>query len=138
MSLILFTNGAAAGVSASVVALPENNFATVGTTSIVYSGVKFGSSGYISEQQPNGAWSVVGTWLLNGTNSDFYIVRGTPSSTLTTDAGAGPLALSTDRIYGVQRTGIGFKTSVIDFEIQNVGTDVLASATYTLQAYKDI
>ena len=133
MSLTFFIN---TGVSASVVALPSNSFNTHGTSGTIYSGVKFAADGNIYERQPGGGWSNIGAWLLNGTNSDFYIARGTPTGTLTTDAGAGPLVLSTDRTYDVQRSTDGTNQSSVSFEIQNVGTDILAIRTYSFLALK--
>ena len=135
MSLIYVPRG---GAASSAVTLPSNNFRNTGFTGTVYSGVKFGSDGNVYERQTAGGWSVIGTWLLNGTNSDFYIVRGTPSSALTTDAGAGPLVLSTDRIYDIQQSYVALNTTTLDFEIQNVGTDTLATNVYTFTAIKDI
>ena len=128
MSLTFFINQ---GASASVVALPSNGFNTFGLSGsiysgvksgVIYSGVKFAADGMIYERQAAGGWSSIGTWLLNGTNSDFYIVRTIDSGTLTTDAGAGPLVLSTDREYDVQQSSVGTKTTFVSFEIQNVGS----------------
>jgi len=130
MSLLHFIHQASAS---AVVQLPNNNFNSfrvAGTPT--YSGVKFAADGNIYERQREGGWSNVGSWLLSGTNSDFYIVRGTPTgSALATDAGAGPLILSSDRIYDTQLPAWGNKTTVTVFSIENIGTDTLASNTYT-------
>ena len=126
MSLIPFIGGSAAATPTGVQLL-ANDFTSQGSGT-VYSGVKFDADGGVYERQPSGAWSRVYTWLLSGTNSDFYIVRTISSGTLTTDDGAGPLVLSTDRTYDIQASRD--KDTFVNFEIQNVGTDVLASRSY--------
>ena len=115
------------------------NFSNTSEDATVYSGVKFDDDGDVYRRQAGGGWSRVGTWLQNGTNSDFYISR-TTSDTLDTDAGAGPLQMNSDRIYDVQRSGVGTDTAEVIFEISNDagGTPVVAGpTTYTFYAEKE-
>ena len=131
MSLIPFISisGSGGGAPPTGVQLLSNNFRSQGSGT-VYSGVKFDSDGGVYERQPTGGCSRKFSWYLGGVldNTDYYIVRTIISGSLTTDAGAGPLVLSTDRIYDIQETSDTDMT--VSFEIQNLGTDVLASRTY--------
>lgn len=103
-----------------VIVLPSHYFATGAGSGTVYSGVKFGSNGWLYARQANGGWSFFGVWLVSGTNSNFTVTRVINSGTLTTDAGAGPLALSADRIYDVQWSAPGLKTATVTFTIDSI------------------
>ena len=74
--------------------------------------------------------------MLNGSAGDFYVSRTIDSGTLTTDAGAGPLQLNTDRDYSIN--GLN-KTTQVSFEISDdvSGSPVRASVTYVFQAFFD-
>lgn len=133
MSLIPFIGGGAVGgYTPTGVQLQSNVFRSTGTGT-VYSGIKFGSDGGIYERQPAGGWSRKFSWLLSGTNSTFYVVRTVISGSLTTDAGAGPLVLSSDRIYDLQDS-VDDECKV-SFEIQIADTTVKASRTYDFQVF---
>jgi hypothetical protein len=132
MSLIPFIlnpSGAGPPTPTGVQLLP-NDFSSQGSGTL-YSGVKFGADGGVSERQPGGTWSRVYTWLLSGTNSTFYIVRTVVDGTLTTDAGAGPLVLSSDRIYDLQKNRED--SVIVSFEIQIADTTVKSLQTYTFE-----
>lgn len=137
MSLTLFIDQ---GASSGAVQLPPITFSRIQTfIAPCYSGVKFSSDGNIYARQGDGAWSAVAVWLLNGVASDYYITRAIISGTLTTDDGAGPLILSSSREYDVQRFAGSppAKTASNTFEIENISTTVLASATYSFSAFYD-
>lgn len=137
MSLLFFTNSSSAGASGDVATLPINDFTTQGFTGTVYSGVKFDNDGNIYERQAGGGWSSIGAWLLSGTASDFYIKRTIDTGSLTTDGGAGPLILSTDRIYDLQRTTDGEDASRVTFSIVDIGDSVVyANRTYRLNVIR--
>ena len=94
----------------------------------VYSGVKFSSDGQVYARQLRGGWTNVGTWLHKGAAATFYLSR-TTDDVLTTDAGAGWLVMSSDRIYDMQRTSpTGISKASVTFEISNDsgGTPVVA------------
>ena len=131
MSLLFFTLG---GGTPTGVQLLANNFRTFGIGGAVYSGVKFAADGGVYERQSGGGWSRVFTWLLTGTNSDFYVVRTIATGGLTTDAGAGQQQLDADIEFDVQQVGVGQAVAGVYFEIQNVGTTVLASISYDFDA----
>jgi len=134
MSLIPFIGGQGSGDPGgdppTGVQLKGNDFLSRGSGTI-YSGVQFHSNGGCYERQPAGGWSRIFTWLLSGTNSDFYIVRSIVSGGLTTDDGAGPLVLSTTREYDIQSASDTDTT--VSFEIQIADTTVKASRTYTFE-----
>lgn len=128
------------GDSAQII---SNDFHTEGFDTTVYSGVKFDADGGIYERHPTGgSWSNIGTWLLDGTNSTFYLRRTIDTGTLTSDAGGtiGSLVqLSSDRIYDVQKINNGEKEANVTFTIVNVGDTVtFATRTYTFLAIRGL
>jgi len=136
MSLMPQIMGGDPGDSAN---LPANEFFTQGFEGTAYSGVKFDNDGNIYERQYGGGWSSIGAWLLNGVNTAFYIAASINSGTLTTDAGAGPLQLNTDRVYDVQRTSDGEKLCIVSFRIVDSGdTTTYASRTYRLETNRGL
>lgn len=125
------------GEVGDAVQLPNLSFVRAGSNNPVYAGVMFGADGVIYSYQANGGLSAVGNWLINGTNSDFYLSRTISSGTLESDAGAGPLQMNANRAYRVQ--DIAFAGSVqatVDFEISDdaSGTPVVAMNQYILSA----
>ena len=140
MSLLLFIGGS---IGTGAGQLPVHNFYRESSTSTVYSGVKFGSDGNVYARQSGGGWSKIGTWLTDGTNSNFTITR-TTVGTLTTDAGAGPLALSSDRTYDVQDSTLSTTPAVtasVTFTLDKVSPSAtLAIRTYVFEAlrYADV
>ena len=139
MSLIQFNIGGAQNTK--VIALPSNNFLTSQIDGLTYSGLKIGSDGLLYERQPGGGWSSFDTWLVTGTNTDFWVTRSVTSGSLTTDAGGThptALQLNSDRIWDVQ-TETSKVCSVL-FKIWDVsdGTVLMASATYTFDASTDL
>lgn len=122
------SQGAIVGAS-----LPSASFARSGEPSwgVIYSGVRFGSDGDVYARQLGGGWGRVGTWLFNGTNSDFHIHRTVNSGTLTTDAGD-DLVMSSNRDYDIQNsTPSSTVTASVTFRISNVAD----SETYDTIAY---
>lgn len=133
MSLTLFIN---TGASAEVVRFVSHDFSREGTTAPVYSGLRIATAGNLQARTATGSWQGIGSWLLNGSAGDFYVSRTIDSGTLTTDAGAGPLQLNTDRDYSIN--GLN-KTTQVSFEISDdvSGSPVRASVTYVFQAFFD-
>ncbi len=142
MSLMPSLLGGSGGDPGDTAQLPSNEFFTQGFEGTAYSGVQFNSNGNIYERQYGGGWSSIGAWLLNGTNSDFYLRRIIDSGTLTTDA-AGTVGdlrvLSTTRNYDVQRTSNGTKLSTVTFTIVNAADSTsYANKTYTFETNRGL
>jgi hypothetical protein len=122
-------------IMGDVIILQNHYFATQASSGTVYSGVKFGSNGWLYARQANGGWSFFGVWLVSGANSNFNVTRVINSGTLTTDAGAGPLVLSADRIYDVQYSAPGLKTATVTFTIDSITpAETKASIAWTFEA----
>ena len=136
MSLIQFIHQ---GPTAEAAQLIEHDFFRSGPAGTIYSGVKFDDDGNIYARQTGGGWSSLGAWLLNGANTGFFVKRNVDSGTLTTDGGAGPIVLSSDRIYDVQISVNGIKTTTVSFEISNdvSGSPILAMITHVFTAEKE-
>ena len=136
MSLIQFIHK---GTAPEVVQFITHDFSRIGEAGTIYSGIKFDNDGNIYARQTDGGWSSIGSWLLNGANSDFFVKRVVDTGTLTTDGGAGPIVMSSDRIYDVQRSTLGIKTTAVSFEMSNdiSGSPILAMITHTFTAFKD-
>ena len=135
----LFHNNAAPGDLASLESRTINS-GTIFAPNDAFAGVKLDNDGLLYERKGGSVWTrpswTSGHWLNSGSAATFYASRTLISGTLTTDAGAGPLILSTDRIYDVQVTGTGNKVCIVDIDISDdvSGTPVIASARYTLEA----
>ena len=101
-----------------------------------YSGIKLDADGsiYIRHKSTD-TWSSQGSWLLGGSAGDYYVSR-TISDALTTDAGAGPLIMSTDREYDEQQSTVGSNSSTVTFSISDdvSGSPVLTSRAYLFDA----
>ena len=136
MSLIQFIHS---GVAAEVARFVEHVFRRLGTTGTVYSGLKLDNDGNLYSRQVGGGWSNIGSWLLNGANTGFFVTTVIESGTLTTDAGRGPIVLSSDRIYDVQVT-TSIKTCTVSFEISTdvSGSPIVASITHVFTAEKGL
>ena len=136
MSLIQFIHQ---GPTAEAAQLIEHDFRRFGLSGTIYSGLKLDDDGNLYARQTGGGWSNIGSWLLAGTNSGFFVTMVVDSGSLTTDGGAGPIVLSSDRIYDVQQSIIGVKTATISLEISNdvSGSPILASITHVFTAEKD-
>ena len=136
MSLIQFIHS---GSAAEVVQFISHDFERSGKTGTIYSGIKLDDDGNIYARQTAGGWSSIGAWLLNGVNTGFFVKIVIDSGTLTTDGGAGPIVLSSDRIYDVQ-SAVGIKTTTVSFEISNdiSGSPVLAQVTHTFSVEKGL
>jgi len=135
MSLIFTPYG---GSVADAVNMPANVFITFGVSGTVYSGVKFGADGNLYERQAAGGWSRFGTWLFSGLASTYYLSRTIDTGTLTTDAGAGPLQMNTDRIYDIQETSNGIFTTDVSFDISNdvSGTPIIKSQSWQFEVQR--
>lgn len=133
LGLLLGDTGSGA-VNCPIASL-ENN----GTTYNVSSGIKFDADGDVYRMTILGAWQRIGTWLINGTNSDYYISRTIDSGSLDTDAGAGPLQMNSDRAYAIVQTTVGTSTAMISVTISNstTGSPVLDGKSYTLKATRE-
>ena len=136
MSLIQFIHG---GLSAEVAQFISHDFSRTGFNGTVYSGLKLDSDGNLYARQADGGWSSIGAWLLNGANTGFFATTVIESGTLTTDAGRGPIVLSSDRIYDVQVT-TSIKTCTVSFEISTdvSGSPIVASITHVFTAEKGL
>ncbi len=134
------SGGGGGGDPGDSASIPSNGFITISESfGTAYSGAKFASDGQVYERQAGGGWSNIGSWLLNGTNSDFYVIRTINSGSLTTDAGAGPLQLNTDRVYDIQRTTDGESRAAIEFSIVDSGeTVVYANRQYNFNVLRGL
>lgn len=132
MNLMFIPLGGSSGPAGDVAQIIPNDFVTQGFSGTVFSGVKFDADGNIYERQTAGGWSSIGAWRLSGAASTFYVSRTIDTGSLTTDAGAGPLQMNTDRIYDIQRTSDGEDISRITFSISDdvSGSPVIANRTY--------
>jgi len=134
VSLIFTPYSGTGGDPGDTAQLLANDFTTEGFTGTVFSGVQFHSNGLIYERQAAGGFSSFGAWLVNGTNSDFYLRRTIDSGTLDTDSGGTPgdlRQMNTTRTYDIQRATNGEKEASVTFTIVDVGdTVVYASRTY--------
>ena len=138
MSLTLFIPS---GTAPAVVQVPSGIiFERTGETGTIFSGCKFDADGSIYARTFAGAWQVVGTWLVAGAASGYWISRTIDTGSLTTDAGAGPLVLSTDREYDVQMSSNGEKNSAVTFSISSdvSGSPVVANGTYIFFAVRGL
>ena len=117
-----------------------HNFTNFGLGVDTYSGVQFSSDGNIYAYQTEGGVTSIGTWLVSGTNSDYYLVTTIDSGALTNDAGRGPLQLNTTRTYNcIDTTTNGAAVeAIVTFTIEDVGTADHAGPTpYSFFAFKD-
>lgn len=121
------------GTPDNAVKMGSHIFFSIGTTGTIYSGVRFGADGSLYERQPAGGWSRFGTWLYNGTASTYYLSRSIDAGTLTTDAGAGPLQMNSNRDYDIQLSSNGSKTTSVTFDISDdvSGSPVIDTQTWT-------
>ena len=123
-----------AGATANAVQVPSGiDFFRSASSGTIYSGAKFDADGSVYARTAAGAWQVVGTWLIAGSAATYYISRTIDTGTLTTDAGAGPLQMNTDREYDKQGTaGGGFVSVGVTYSISDdvSGTPVVATGTY--------
>jgi len=105
-----------------------------------YSGVRFAADGQMYAYQAAGGVTNIGSWLVSGTNSDYYLVSTIDSGSLDTDPGRGPLQLNSDRSFNVIDTtidGLPDEASVT-FTIEDVATTDFAGPTQlSFYAYKD-
>ena len=138
MSLTLFLP---TGAAANVVKIPNVDYTRYAPTGTVYSGAKFDADGNVYARTAGGAWQMVGAWLVAGSASTFYLSRTIDSGTLTTDAGAGPLQMNTDREYDKQKSGgNGAVSCYVTFSISSdvSGSPVVASQTLYFEAERGL
>lgn len=122
----------------TTVQLPEyDGFGNVGSESLVYSGIRFGSDGKIYRMTSGGSWQWSGeVWLNDGLASDYYLSRtlvtGFPSAVLESDSGT--LQQMNANLDYYRSTSSGLKTVNIDFTISDDpgGTPILVSNSYQL------
>jgi len=111
-----------------------HNFTTLGTGVDTYSGVRFAADGQMYAFQTEGGTTNIGSWLVSGTNSDFYVVStidATGGDGLDTDAGRGPLQLNADRDFYCKdtTTNSSADTATLTFTIEDVATTDFAGPT---------
>lgn len=132
MSLTLFIP---TGAAANVVQVPTVDLFRSAASGIVHSGIRFDADGNIYVKTAAGAWQMHSTWLVAGSASTYYLSRTISAGTLTTDAGAGPLQMNTDRDYDKQKSaGNGVIQTDLTFNISNdaSGSPVVASGDIRL------
>ena len=134
MSLIFFIHSGATVEAAQFI---EHDFERRVPTGTVFSGLKLDSDGNLYARQGGGGYSSIGAWLINGANTGFFVKRVIDIGTLTTDGGAGPIVLSSDREYDVQVT-TGTKSATVSFEISTdiSGSPIVALITHVFTATK--
>ena len=119
------------------------SWATLLQTVACYAGVKLGSNGILYCRMGRDTWVIARDldldppeWLVNGANTNFWCRRTIQGSgTLTTDAGSGWLALTSDRIFDIQilETFVTKNCRIlIEIATDAAGTSVVASAQYDL------
>ena len=106
----------------------------------VYSGVRFSSDGNMYAYQAEGGVTNIGSWLVSGTNSDFYLVSTINAGTLTVDEGRGPHQLNADAdFYCLDTTPFGGAvTASVTFTIEDdATTDYAGPTTLSFSAMKE-
>jgi hypothetical protein len=137
MSLIKRLHG---GVTGSSVFLPYNidQLETIKATKPCYAGIRIAADGDVYALSAAGVtWQRVGTWLLVGASSAFYVSRSIDQGTLSTDAGAGPLVCSTNRDYkiiNVTHKSTEIASITLDIASDVSGAPIVATRSYTLSA----
>jgi len=103
---------------------------------IVYAGIKFDNDGSVYGLNRDNVYSRITTWLVSGAAGSYYLSRSIFSGSLNADAGAGPIVMSTDRVFSIQRTHRGIKQTILDYEISSdsSGDPIVATGRVTLQA----
>ena len=131
MSLILTALSGDNAVTSAVEVPSGIDFDRTGS-GFVYSGAKFDGDGNLYAMTATGAWQQVGTWLSVGAATAYHLTRTIIDGTLSTDAGAGPLQMNTDREYYIKH--VTFKSTQVFFEISDDGgTTTVASGTYDFE-----
>lgn len=141
MTLVSHHKDTQGSVTNAVQVPPLLTFGRALASGTVYSGAKFDADGSIYARAATGAWQLVATWLVAGSAATYYLSRTIDSGTLTTDAGAGPLQMNTDREYDIQKSsGLGVRTAMVSFSISNdvSGTPVVASGTYSFEVERGL
>ena len=107
------------------------NYTTEASGADAYSGVRFSSDGQMYAFQAEGGVTNIGSWLVSGTASDFYIVSTVDSGSLQTDPGRGPLQLNANRDFNCIDTSYvgGAVTATVSFTIEDVATTDFAGPT---------
>jgi len=123
-------------VGSEFVNLLSYNLKGVRPSGTAYSGVKFDNDGNLYVLRGTNNYGLLTAWLVKGSASSFYISRVIQSGSLNVDAGAGPIIMSTDRLYSIQRIFEGEQNATIDFEISSdvSGAPVLANGQIILTA----
>jgi hypothetical protein len=114
-----------------------HDFYRTGLSSPVYSGAKFDGDGDVYAYSATGSWQRIGTWLVAGAATGYYISRTVDSGSLNVDAGAGPLQMNTDREYSISWGPVASsKTAAISFQISSdvSGSPIVATGSYTFEA----
>lgn len=135
--MIQYVHYGSIAVPGNSVTMTSRSISTFRVGEVCYSGVQFGSNGTLYAIQNNsGTSAIIGQWLVNGTASDFYVSMTINSGTLDTNAGAGPLQLNANRLYRINQSMIGVKTTTITCTISDdaSGSPILSAATFTFIA----
>ncbi len=114
MTLLLQSGGAV-----DTVKLDNFIVSNYGHNAPIYAGIKFDNDGNLYGLNRDNVYSLLGAWLVSGAAGSYYLSRSIFSGSLNADAGAGPLVMSTDRIFSIQRNYAGMKLTTLDFEISS-------------------
>jgi len=121
----------------SVTVAPTKSIPNQRTVGTCHANVKVSSDGDLYDSDNTGSYGAsYETWLDSGLNSEVWIQRVVISGSLSTDAGSGVLACTSDRVFGVSRATEGTKVCVIDtnFYSDSGGTILLDTQRVTLTA----
>jgi hypothetical protein len=128
------------GTTANSATLPADNgeFQQARGLKPCTAGIRIDSDGDVYSKSNDGSsWQRVGTWLLVGPNTNFWVSRTIDSGSLAVDAGAGPLACTADRDYSIANAALGTtKTTLLTIELSNdaSGSPIIASVQYEIEA----
>ncbi len=104
-------------VATNVVSLSNHIVSNSRPNGICFAGVKFDADGILYLINQDLSYSaVVGEWLVNGTNSTFYLSRTVNSGTLTADGGT-IQQLNGDQEYYVSQSILGSNPASVTFSI---------------------
>ena len=125
------------GGSGAAVQLPLINVGNDGTSSPVYSGLRFDSDGNIYRMSATGTWQAEATWLLEGAASTYYLFRTVNTGSLTNDDGDGNQLSTDDLDFWISNSVTWFeRTCAVTFSISDdtLGSNVIATRQYNFSA----
>jgi hypothetical protein len=101
----------------------------------IYSGVLFGSDGMVYRYTTYGAMQSIGSWLLSGTASDFYVSGTVTAGGLTSNAGISQVLSSNRAYYITQSIPDKFKTCTVTFKIFDNGSETEQNGFPIIRSY---